>query len=133
MSDKRTATIDLTNLKQKNAGKLQFSAVREEVFVLLGKGYSRRALYAVLHEKGVFTGSYRRFCEYVQGIEKRKRSKPEQAASMAAVPPVAPEPPVPAAPPTVLQPPAPAAPQQPVKPAAGGFVHTNRPNINDLI
>jgi hypothetical protein len=123
MTSKRAAAIDPNNLKQKNAGKVQFNAVREEVSALLDKGYSRRALYAVLHEQGVFTGSYRRFCEYVQGIEKRKRGKPElepSANAAAATPPAAPEPPVHTAP-------------QSVKPAAGGFVHTNTPNINDLI
>lgn len=77
-SDRRghvPAIIDPANLKQKNAGRAQFNAVREGVLALLAKGYNRRALYAVLHEKGVFTGSYRRFCEYAQGIGNRERGK----------------------------------------------------------
>ena len=54
--DKRAAAIDLNKLKQKNAGKVQFNIVREEVLALLDKGYSRRALHDVLREKSLFTG-----------------------------------------------------------------------------
>lgn len=119
--DKRAAAIDLNNLKQKNAGKVQFNAIREEVLALLDKGYSRRALHAVLRENGLFTGSYRRFCEYVQGIEKQVRSSKEPATSMAGTTaPAVPEKPAP-------------HPAQPEKPAAGGFTHATAPNINDLI
>ena len=73
--------IDHNTLKQRNAGKVQFNAVREEALALLAKGHSRRALHAVLHEMGIFTGSYRRFCEYVKGIEKCERGpkNPEAA------------------------------------------------------
>ena len=60
--------IDHNTLKQRNAGKVQFNTVREEVLTLLDKGYSRRSLHAVLRENGLFTGSYRRFCEYVKGM-----------------------------------------------------------------
>ena len=120
-SGNRAAAINLGSLKQKNAGKVQFNAVREEIFALLDKGYSRRVLHAVLREKGLFTGSYRRFCEYVQGIGSRKRGKetPEPAL----------------VPPNKSATPGSPAQQstQPEKPAASGFAHTNTPNINDLI
>ena len=115
--------IDHKNLKQRNAGKVQFNAVREEVLALLDKGYSRRVLHAVLREKGLFTGSYRRFCEYVQGIGRRKRGKEMSEPALALPGKVTP---------TAAEK---AAPQsaQPEKPAASGFAHTNTPNINDLI
>ena len=115
--------IDHKTLKQRNAGKVQFSIVREEALALLGKGHSRRALHAVLRENGLFTGSYRRFCEYVKGIEKRERS-PKKSEAAPALPgkaaAVTPDNPAP-------------QPTQPEKPAASGFAHTNTPNINDLI
>ena len=122
-SGKRAAAINIGSLQQKNAGKVQFNAVREEIFALLDKGYSRRALHAVLRENSLFTGSYRRFCEYVQGIGSRKRGK--EAPELALVPPgkVTPSAAVKAAPQSA----------QPEKPAASGFAHTNTPNINDLI
>jgi len=121
MSDgKRAAAIDPNALKQKNAGKVQFNAVREEVSALLGKGYSRRALYAVLHEKGAFTGSYRRFCEYAQGIGNRESGKEKPEPALAPSEKAAPENTTPQT-------------AQPVKPATGGFIHTNTPNISDLI
>ena len=121
MTDKRASAIDLKRLKQRNTGKVQFNAVREEVLALLSKGYSRHALHAVLREKGLFTCSYRRFCEYVQGIGNRERNKtkPKPALAAPGVTPAAPDTPA-------TQPP-------PEKPAAGGFVHTNTPNISDLI
>lgn len=140
-SSKRTAAINLDSLKQKNAGKVQFSAVREEIFALLDKGYSRRTLHAVLREEGLFTGSYRRFCEYAaQGIEKRDHGKetpkPAFAPLEKATPPV--PVPTPTAPPTspaliaptTPPPTAPPAPRQ-EKPASGGFVHST-PNHSDL-
>ena len=114
--------IDHKTLKQRNAGKVQFNTVREEVLTLLDKGYSRRVLHAVLREDGLFTGSYRRFCEYVKGIENRKRDKekPEAAPALpekhATVTPDNPAP----------------QPVQPEKPATGDFFHTNTPNISDL-
>ena len=118
-SGKLAAGINLDSLKQRNAAKVQFNAVREEVFALLDKGYSRRALHAVLREEGLFTGSYRRFCEYVRGIGKRERGKempePALATSEKVTPP----------PPTAQQ-----APRQ-EKTALGDFVHST-PNHSDL-
>lgn len=114
--------LDRNSLKQRNAGKVQFNAVREEVLALLDKGYSRRVLHAALRKKSLFTGSYRRFCEYVQGIEKRDCSKKKPEAT-----PILPEK-------TAVAPDTPAP--QPVlseKTAASTFSHTNRPNINDLL
>ena len=125
ISDKRTAGIAPNSLKQKNAGKVQFNAVREEVFALLDKGYNRRALHAVLRERSLFTGSYRRFCEYVQGIESRERGK-EKPEPVLALPEKV-TPPAPAA--TAPTAPPPASRQE--KPAAGGFVHS-APNHSDL-
>ena len=120
---KRAAVIGPNSLKQKNVGKVQFNAMREEVCALLNKGYSRRALHAVLCEKNLFTGSYRRFCEYVQSIRNLKRGneKPEPALAL-------PENVTPTTPDNM-------APQAALleKPAAGGFVHHTTPNINDLI
>ena len=115
--------IDHKTLKQRNAGKVQFSTVREEVLALLAKGHSRRALHIVLRENGLFAGSYRRFCEYVEGIEKRERGKktPEAApALLEKTATITPDNPAP-------------QPTQPKKPAVSGFAHTNTPNINDLI
>ena len=126
--------IDHKTLKQRNAGKVQFNTVREETLALLGKGHSRRALHAVLRENGLFTGSYRRFCEYVQGIEKRERGKktPEAApAPLEKVAAVTPDNPAP----QPMQPEKPASAQQTErleKPTTGGFFHTNTPNISDL-
>lgn len=118
---KAWAAIDPNSLKQKNTGKVQFNAVREEVRALLDKGYSRRVLHAVLREKGLFTGSYRRFCEYVQGTRNRERGK--EKLEPALVPPN-----------KTAAPGSPAEHSaQPEKPAAGGFAHTNTPNVNDLI
>ena len=138
--DKRAAAIDLNKLKQKNAGKVQFNIVREEVLALLDKGYSRRALHDVLREKILFTGSFRRFCEYVQGIGSRERGQETPEPALAALEKVTP--PVPA--PTPTAPPAPPRPEtvtpltsttpqtsQQEKPASGGFVHST-PNHSDL-
>jgi hypothetical protein len=58
------AIIDPARLKQKNMGRVQATVVGEEVRSLLAQGFSRRAIYDELHEKGAFSGSYRRFCEY---------------------------------------------------------------------
>ena len=121
---KTWTAIDPNSLKQKNAGKVQFNAVREEIFALLDKGYSRRALHAVLREEGLFTGSYRRFCEYAaQGIEKRDHGKetPKPAFS----PSEKVMPPAPA-----LTPTASTAPRQ-EKSASSGFIHST-PNHSDL-
>ena len=115
--------IDHKTLKQRNAGKVQFNTVREEVLALLAKGHSRRALHIVLRENGLFTGSYRRFCEYVQGIEKRERGKKTPEAAPALPEKVAAVTPDNPAPQLVQQ----------EKPTASGFAHTNTPNINDLI
>lgn len=114
--------IDHKTLKQRNAGKVQFNTVREEVLTLLDKGYSRRSLHAVLRENGLFTGSYRRFCEYVKGIEKRERGqkKPEAAPALPEKTAAA----TPEIPARQLV--------QPEKPATSGFFHTNTPNISDL-
>ena len=131
--------LDRNRLKLKNAGRAQFAAVREEVLALLAEDYSRHALYAELHEKGAFTGSYRRFCEYVQEMEtQRGNREPEPApgtATAKTTPPAAPESPAPQ-----LTPPKPPAPEkptpqpmQPEKTAAGGFTHVITPNINDLV
>lgn len=60
--------INPDNLKQTRMGLAQFLAVRDEVLALLAKGYTRRALYNELYEKGVFTRSYRRFCEYMSRV-----------------------------------------------------------------
>lgn len=128
-SGKRAAAIDLHSLTQKNAGKVQFNAVREEISALLDKGYSRRALHAVLHEKGLFTGSYRRFCEYVQSIGKRESGQETPKPDF--TPPEKVTSPAPASTaPTATPPTAPPAPRQ-EKPAAGGFVHST-PNHSDL-
>lgn len=125
--------IDHKILKQRNAGKVQFNTVREEVLTLLGKGYSRRALHTVLRENGLYTGSYRRFCEYLRGIENRKHSqkKPEPAHALpektaAATPEIPGQQPV--QPEKSSQ-----EPVQPEKPTTGGFSHMNTPNINDLL
>ena len=85
MTDKRASAIDITTLKQKNAGKVQFNTARKDIFTLLDKGYSRRALHAVLHEKGLFAGLYRRFCEYVQDTENREHSKETPEPVLAAL------------------------------------------------
>ncbi|WP_374289639.1 TraK family protein [Desulfovibrio desulfuricans] len=153
-SSKRAAAILLDSLKQKNAGKMQFNVVREEIFALLDKGYSRRALHAVLREKGLFTGSYRRFCEYVQGIGNRERGTKTPEPAFAALekiapavpaptetaPPADPTPPEPRpekdTPPTAASMPAPTPPTAPQtprqeKPASSGFVYTT-PNHSDL-
>ena len=119
-SGKLAAGINLDSLKQRNAAKVQFNAVREEVFALLDKGYSRRALHAVLREEGLFTGSYRRFCEYARGIGKRERGKEMPGPAITASEKVTPPPPT--APPA----------QRQEKPASGGFVHST-PNYSDLI
>lgn len=120
---KAWTAIGPNSLEQKNAGKVQFNAVREEVVALLDKGYSRRVLHAVLREKGLFTGSYRRFCEYVQGFRSRERGKEMPEPALALPGKVTPTAAVKAAPQSA----------QPEKPAASGFAHTNTPNINDLI
>jgi hypothetical protein len=87
--------IDPAKLKQRNMGRVQANAVREEVQSLLAKGYSRRTLYAELREKGAFSGSYRRFCEYFrQPSPTVPRHEPEQTVQTA-----------------------------PVRPAASGFIH----------
>ncbi len=120
-SGKWATAIAPNSLNQKNAGKVQFNAVREEVLALLDKGYSRRVLHAVLREKGLFTGSYRRFCEYVQGIRNRERGT--EKLEPARVPPNKA---------ATTRSPAELS-VQPEKPAASDFTHTNTPNINDLI
>ena len=129
ISGKRAATIPQASLKQKNAGKVQFNAVREEILTLLDKGYSRRALYAVLHEKGLFTGSYRRFCEYAQGIGKRERGKEAPEPAFAPTEKVTPPEPAPTAPPASPLT-SPSASRQEKLPSSG-FVHST-PNHNDL-
>ena len=154
--------LDRSRLKLKNAGRAQFSAVREEILALLAEGYSRHALYAELYAKGAFSGSYRCFCEYVQEMETQRGNRESESATgtAKATPPampekIAPKPPANVAgtaPPAVPERPAPqpAAPEnpapqpsqpetpmpqpiQPEKPAAGGFTHIITPNINDLI
>ena len=125
--------IDHNTLKQRNAGKVQFNAVREEALALLAKGHSRRALHAVLHEMGIFTGSYRRFCEYVKGIEKCERGPKNPEAAPALPGKAATITPENLAPRPAQQEKPKPQPDMPGKPATGGFIHTNTPNINDLL
>ena len=141
-------SINPANLKQKNMGYAQFLAVRDELPALLAKGYTRRTLYKELHEKGVFTCSYRRFCEYMSRLPAHEQPQepdktpdrptvmPQKPTMPAAAPPTFTTPPKPVTPPaTMLEtPPAPAAAPQttPDQTAQGGFKHT-AVDLNDLI
>ena len=103
------------------------------MLTLLDKGHSRRALHAVLREKGLFTGSYRRFCEYVKGIEKCERGPKNPEAAPALPGKAATITPENLAPRPAQQEKPKPQPDMPGKPATGGFIHTNTPNINDLL
>lgn len=47
-------------------GRVEFFEVREEVFELAAKGYSRLVIYRHMFEKNRFTMSYRCFCNYFE-------------------------------------------------------------------
>ena len=133
-------SINPANLKQKNMGYAQFLAVRDELPALLVKGYTRRTLYNELHEKGVFTRSYRRFCEYMSRLTAHEQPQapdkiPDKPAMMPQKPTLpAPAPPTLTTPPKPITPPAPAAAPQatPDQTTQGGFKHTTV-DLNDLI
>ena len=141
-------SINPDNLKQKHMGYAQFLAVRDELPALLAKGYTRRALYNELHEKGIFTCSYRRFCEYMSRLPAHEpphapdktpdspTERQQKPTMPAAAPPTFTVPLKPVATPALTQErtPAPAVTPQaaPSQTTQGGFKHTAI-NLNDLI
>ena len=60
------AKLNLEKLRQRNIGLLQLNAVKTLVIQLKENGYTYRSIYEALQEQGAYSGSYRRFCEYVQ-------------------------------------------------------------------
>lgn len=141
-------SINPANLKQKHMGYAQFLAVRDELPALLAKGYTRRALYNELHEKGIFTCSYRRFCEYMSRLPAHEQPhapdktpdspivRPQKPTMPAAAPPTFAVLPKPVAAPALTpeKPPAPAITQQttPGQTSQGGFKHTAA-TLNELL
>ncbi|MDR3631408.1 MAG: TraK family protein [Desulfocapsaceae bacterium] len=55
---------------RRNAGRVEFIAVREEIGNLLAQGHNRVMIYEHLAAEGKITMSYRTFCEYFRSPQK---------------------------------------------------------------
>ncbi|MDL2209894.1 TraK family protein [Desulfovibrio sp. OttesenSCG-928-O18] len=57
------------------SARVEYFACREDVEVLIAKGYSAQMAYEVMKKQGRVTCSYSAFCDYVRGGGKRLHSR----------------------------------------------------------
>ena len=57
------------------SARVEYFACREDVEVMLAKGYSVQMVYEQMQEQGRVTCSYSAFCDYVRGGGKRLHSR----------------------------------------------------------
>ena len=69
------------------AARVEYYACREDVEILLAKGYSVRMVYDRMTEQGRVTCSYSAFCDYVRGDGKRLHSRKKEKPRIVPPPP----------------------------------------------
>ena len=69
------------------SARVEYFACREEVEVMISKGYSVRLVYDSMKEQGRVTCGYSAFCDYVRGNGKRQHSGKEKTKNALPPPP----------------------------------------------